>query len=160
MISKLLAALCVTSTLAQSDPTFYFSPQTKSTVPATPEPGSVSATLSIASLNNILQLAAPLAANEIFQNKTFEINYKKKGFLKIYNVEIDSVHTNSVDGFTVKDFSFKNGTNTLVLTVGGVDIDATTKGKATALWLIPCSIEAVKVKNLTMQVEISTDSND
>jgi hypothetical protein len=47
-----------------------------------------------------------------------------------------------------------------VLTVGGVDIDATTKGKATALWLIPCSIEAVKVKNLTMQVEISTDSND
>ena len=102
-----------------------------------------------------MQLAAPLAANEIFQNKTFEINYKKKGFLHVYNVEIDSIHTNSVDGFTIKDFSFKNGTNTLVLTVGGVDIDVETKGKASCLWLISGSIQAIKIKNLTMQVEFT-----
>lgn len=80
--------------------------------------------------------------------------------MHVYNVEVDSIHTNSVDGFTIKDFSFKNGTNTLVLTVGGVDIDAVTVGKASCLWLISGSIEAVKVKNLTMQVEISTQSDD
>lgn len=88
-----------------------------------------------------MQLAAPLAANELFQNKTYEINYKKKGFLHVYNIEIDSIHTNSVDGFTIKDFSFKPGTNTLVLTVGGVNADVEMKGKASCLWLIKGSIE-------------------
>ena len=32
----------------------------------TPNPGSLSSTLYVPSLNNILQLAAPLAANELF----------------------------------------------------------------------------------------------
>jgi hypothetical protein len=40
--------------------------QTLEPEPLVPNPGSLSSTLYVPSLNNILQLAAPLAANEIF----------------------------------------------------------------------------------------------
>jgi len=84
--ATLLSVMTLTSVFGQNaDSSFYFTPKPESN-DVTPAPGSVSATLSVQSLNNILQLAAPLAANEIFQNKTFNINYKKKGFLKIYNI--------------------------------------------------------------------------
>ena len=97
-------------------------------------------------------MAAPLAANELFQNKTYTPNIKNKGFLGIYNIEIDSVHFNSVDGFDLKDLSFVEGTDTLQLSIGGVNIDSEIVGKATALWLIPCSIDALKITNFTMKV--------
>lgn len=38
-----------------------------------PTPGSISSTMSVTSLNHILSLAAPLAANEILQGKTFDL---------------------------------------------------------------------------------------
>ena len=60
----------------------------------------------------------------------------------------------------MQDFSFKLDNKKLVLTVSGVDIDVETKGKASCLWLISGSIEAVKIKNFTMQLEISTESED
>jgi predicted 3-demethylubiquinone-9 3-methyltransferase (glyoxalase superfamily) len=109
-------------------------------------------------MNNILQLAAPLAANEALQNHTFNINYQKKGFLKMYNFEINQIHFITVDGFDIKDFSFKNGTDTVVLTVGNVNIDATIDGMASCLWLIKGHFEAFTIKNLTIKIEISIDS--
>ena len=62
----------------------------------------------------------------------------KKGFLGVYTIEIDSVHLNSVDGFAVKDLSFVDKTDTLKLSLGGINIDMDLTGKATAMWLIPC----------------------
>ncbi len=80
--------------------------------------------------------------------------------MKLYNVEIDSIHTNSVDGFTVRDFSFKPNTNTLVLTVGGVDVDATMIGRASCLWFVKGHFTAFTIKNITFKMEISTTSDD
>jgi len=63
-----------------------------------PTPGSISSTMSVKSLNHILSLAAPLAANEILNGKTFDVGMDKKGFLNFYEVEVGSVKCNSVDG--------------------------------------------------------------
>jgi len=54
MLAKLLvsAAICVSSGLSNND--FYLSPKVVADPAILPEPGSVSATLSVASLNNIL----------------------------------------------------------------------------------------------------------
>ncbi len=78
----------------------------------------------------------------------------------MYNFEINQIQFNTVDGFDIKDFSFKNGTDTVVLTVGNVNIDATIDGMASCLWLIKGHLEAFTIKNLTIKVEISIDSQD
>ena len=65
------------------------------------------------SLNNILQLAAPLAANELLQNKTYITNINRTVLLGMYTIILNSIHLNSVDGFDVKDLSFVDKTDTL-----------------------------------------------
>ena len=61
---------------------------------------------------------------------------------------------------TINYFTFKNATNTQVHTLGGQYDHPTEVGKASCMTNITSSIEAVKVKNFTMQVEISTQSDD
>ncbi len=97
-------------------------------------------------------------ANKVLEGQTFELNYQKKGFGKFYNFEIDQIHFNHVDGFDVKELSFKEGTETLLMKVGGVNIDATLEGKASALWLIAGHFESFTISNLTMWVEITIDA--
>ena len=65
-----------------------------------------------------------------------------------------------MDGFSIKDLSFKEGTDTLVLKIGGIDINANIKGSASCLWLFSGHFEAVTIKNLTTVIEISTKTND
>ena len=126
--------------------------------PLVPNPGSLSSTLYVPSLNNILQLAAPLIANEVFQNKTINPNVTMTGFTG--SIEIDSVHINSVDGFDLKDLSFIEGTDTLQLSLGGINIDTELVGMAKLLHLVPCSIDALKIENFTMIVATNTSSVD
>ena len=65
-----------------------------------------------------------------------------------------------MDGFTIKDLSFKEGTDTLVLKIGGIDINANIKGSASCLWLFSGHFEAITIKNLTMVIEIATKTKD
>ena len=125
-----------------------------------PLPGSISASLNVTSLNNILQLAAPLAASELLNDKTYEINYHKKGFAGLYSIDVKDIHFNKVDGFDVRDISFKEGTDTLMVTVGGVNVDATCDAKVSGLWVITAGLESFTVENITMQLEVSTSSED
>ena len=125
-----------------------------------PLPGSISASLNVTSLNNILQLAAPLMASELLNDKTFKINYHKKGWKGIYNIDIEDVHFNKVDGFDVRDISFKEGTDTIMVTVGGVNVNATCDAKVSGLWVITAGLEAFTVENITLQLEVSTSSAD
>ena len=127
---------------------------------AEPMPGSIMASLNVTSLNNIVQLAAPLAANEALNGKTFEIDYKKKGIAGLYSVDIKDISLITVDGFSIKDVSFKEGTDTLVATIGGINVNATCNAKASGLWIISGALEAFTIKNITLQVELATTSED
>lgn len=126
--------------------------------PLVPNPGSLSSTLYVPSLNNILQLVAPLIANELLNNKTFNPNVTIHNFAG--SIEIDTVHVNSVDGFEVKDLSFIEGTDTLQLSLGGINIDTEIFGMAKLLHLVPCSIDAIKIDNFTMIAAFNTSSVD
>lgn len=123
-------------------------------------PGGVMASLNVTSLNNILQLAAPLSANKVLNGNTFAINYKKKGFLGVYNVDIQDISFITVDGFDVRDVSFKEGTDTLVATVGGIDVNATCNAEVSGLWVIGAALEAFTLKNITVQIELATTSDN
>ena len=124
------------------------------------QPGGVMASLNVTSLNNILQLAAPLAANKALNGQTFAINYKKSGFAGIYNVDIKDISFITVDGFDVRDISFREGTDTLVATVGGINVDATCNAEVSGLWVIGAALEAFTLKNITAQIELTTTSDD
>ena len=125
----------------------------------TPNPGSLSSTIYVPSLNNILDLAIPLTANEFLQNKTYPLNYTANGLFGIYNIHIDSITFNNIN-IDKRHLEFVNGTDTLQLRISGIDLDASLIGKATALKLIPASIDAFSITNLTIVLQFNTTSND
>ena len=125
-----------------------------------PMPGAIAASLNVTSLNNIMQLAAPLAANKALNGHTFEINYNKKGFAGIYNVDIKDISFITVDGFSIRDVSFKEGTDTLMVSVGGINVNATCNASVSGLWVVKAALESFTVENITMQLELSTTSDD
>jgi hypothetical protein len=148
MLSKILfTAFAATFALAQTND-------------VTPLPGSISASFNVTSLNNIMQLAAPLSANKLLNDHTFDINYKKTGFLGIYALEVKSIHFITVDDFSIRDVSFKEGTDTLVVTVGGINVNATCEASASGLWVIGTSLDAFTLTNITVQIELTTTSDD
>jgi hypothetical protein len=61
--------------------------------------------------------------NQFLTNKTYNIGYENKGFLDTYNIKVGGIHSNTVDGPKKNDFSFIKGTNTILLTLGGIDLD-------------------------------------
>lgn len=158
LVFKSAAALLSVAPLCSARSDWYFKDHSND-VEYTPNPGSISSTMYVPSLNNILALVIPLAANQIFTNHTFNIDYTASDLFGIYNIEIDSLTTNNV---TVGDrnLGFVEGTDTLQLTINGIDIDATMVGKATAVGFIPASIEAFTITNLTLVLEVSTSSDD
>ena len=115
-----------------------------------PLPGSIAASLNVTSLNNIIQLAAPLAANKALNGHTFPINYKKKGFAGIYNIDIKDISFITVDGFDVRDISFKDDSDTLMVTVGGINVNATCNAKVSGLWVVSAALDAFTIKNITI----------
>lgn len=124
-----------------------------------PEPGSLSTTLSVPSLNNILGLGIPLAINQVLNNHTFDLDYTSKGLWGLYYIHIDSITTNSVD-VGERKLDFVGDSNTLELSIKGINLDATMIGKATAAKLIPASIDAFTIKNLTLNLKLNTTSSD
>jgi len=96
----------------------------------------------------------------VLNGNTFAINYKKKGFLGVYNVDIQDISFITVDGFDVRDVSFKEGTDTLVATVGGIDVNATCNAEVSGLWVIGAALEAFTLKNITVQIELATTSDN
>ena len=116
-----------------------------------PTPGGISTTLSVPSLNNILGLVIPLAINQVLTNHTFELNYTSKGLWDLYHIHIDSITSNTVE-VGERKLSFVGDTDTLELSIKGLNLDATMVGQATALKMIPASIDAFTITNLTLQV--------
>lgn len=155
----LLRPLCIVSVLlvsvAQSAP-FYFKPIYHEPANEGPTPGSIGITAKVSSVNNIFNLAFPLAANEIFYDKDFAVNYHSKGWWGIYDLDLSSIHTNDVViGST--SLSFVEGTDTLKLRLSGIDIDTNLTGHVHCLGLIRGDIERLVMKNVTFEALVSTE---
>lgn len=126
-----------------------------------PTPGSISSTMSVKSLNHILSLAAPLGMNEVLTNKTFNVGMDKEGWMGLYSLEFGGIHSNTVDGPKKTDLSFKKNSDTIVLTLAGIDLDLTMQdASAQLLHVVKADIESVVVTNFTLQVELFTTTTD
>jgi hypothetical protein len=124
-----------------------------------PTPGSITSTLSVESLNQIVQLAAPLMMNELLTNKTYEIGYKNRGWLGIYDFKINDVHCNTVSQPKINQLAFKQDTNELVYSLSGVDFDFNFNASSKVM-LVPWTLKSVAVQNFTMHFGVETSTSD
>lgn len=81
--------------------------------------------------------------------------------MNLYSVEFGGVHSNTVDGPKKTDLSFKKNSDTIVLTLAGIDLDLTMQdASAQLLHVVKADIESVVATNFTLQVELFTTTTD
>lgn len=88
--------------------------------------GALELYLNTTSLNNMVNIFVPILSYYILNNKTIEANYESKSFF--YDLKLDSVHLNTVQGFTTKLVEMEKDTNIIHVKIGGIDVDAILNG--------------------------------
>ena len=126
MIAKLFS-LAFISTFAASAPL-----SVPTTDADTTAPGSIFASLKRSSLNNIMQLMAPLLANEMLQGKGF-VDVLHKEIMGV-GINVDAYNITTVSSSFDHSLLWKEGVDdTLVFTFSGFDINGTLEGNVTGL---------------------------
>lgn len=64
----------------------------------------------------------------------------------------------TIDNWEVTSLDFVGKTNTLAIDISGVNVNATVDGGVTCLWLIPVTVEAMYISNITIHIELATES--
>jgi hypothetical protein len=123
-----------------------------------PLPGSLDASLSVSSMGDLLDYVLKIGALTVLKDHKFEINYKKKGFLSIYTIYVNSITTKSVN-ITDATMSFVNNTDTLAIEISNVTIDALVDGGVTAV-AVPVKFKEVVLKDVTLRLEASTTTDN
>lgn len=124
---------------------------------ATPAPGAIAASLSIPSINNIMNTFVPTLAYYMVDNKTLELNLHEKGIL--YSLNIQDIHLNTVD-FNTKSIGFLHNTSTIRVELSGVNVNMNVDGEIKALWLIPLKTSQCNITNLTVVLDIGVETSD
>jgi len=100
----------------------------------TTHPGAIMASLKMSSLNNILQLLAPLLPNKMLLGKSFPVDVHKSITnsiaLNLNNITISAVSGNFDHSLTWKE---NTDTPTAYLDISGFDINGTLDGNVTGL---------------------------
>ena len=156
MIAKLFS-LAFISTFAASAPL-----SVPTTDADTTAPGSIFASLKRSSLNNIMQLMAPLLANEMIQGKGF-VDVLHKEFMGV-GINVDAYNITTVSSNFDHSLLWKEGANdTLIFTFSGFDINGTLEGNVTGLPGQKCTLKEFNVVNISVVAEIAlpqTDAHD
>lgn len=126
-----------------------------------PGPGSISATASTESLNNIVQLAAPLLVNELTYNRTIPLNIDKTGIMGSYEVNLTQLHFDNVEGPSINSVGWKNDAqDVLLIELSNLNVNITLDGKMKGLWVIDLSASHIYITNITLVLEASTSTTD
>lgn len=123
-----------------------------------PAPGAITASMSVASLNNIANVFTPILSYYMLNNHTVELNFKEKGLF--YSLDIKSLHIDTVDGFAEKEVVFLDNTNTVRVLFSGVNISMDVDGSVYALWFIPFETSHCDITNLTIQMDFGVSTDD
>ena len=97
-------------------------------------PGAIMASLKMSSLNNILQLLAPLLPNKMLLGKSFPVDVHKS-ITNSIDFNLNNVTISSVSGSFDHSLSWKENTDTptAFLDISGFDINGTLDGNVTGL---------------------------
>lgn len=81
--------------------------------------------------------------------------------MSIYELNLTSVHFDSVDGPNVKSVGWKdNAQDVLLIELGDINANLTINGSLTGLWLIDLSASHIYIYNVTVVLEVSTSTTD
>lgn len=114
--------------------------------------GSLAVSVSVTSVNNIVGLLAGILPSYLVNNKTLDVNYTDSGLG--YNFFIKEVHitTFNINKREVKYLPNSNGTMRLFFS--GIDLDSDVEGTLTIIGIIPLHAAKLKIKNLTLQMDL------
>lgn len=124
----------------------------------TPAPGSISASISVPSIQNIATVFVPILSYYMINNKTLDIGYVESSFL--YKLDIESIHINTFDGFDQKQVAFIPGTNTLRVLFSGININMDIEGSIYALHVVPFHTSHCNITNVTVELELAIQYQD
>ena len=120
----------------------------------TPHQGAIFASLKVSSLNNILQLLAPLLPNKLLLNKEVELDISKA--VGGYELNLNNATIESVSGDFQHSLTWKENTTTptVFLDISGFDINGTLDGNVTGLPK-KLNFKGFSVMNITIQLELA-----
>ena len=122
--------------------------------PVSAHPGAIFASLKVSSLNNILQLMAPLLANKILQGKEVQLDISKA--VGGYELNLNNATLTTVSGDFQHSLTWKENTTTptVYLDISGFDINGTLDGNVTGLPKI-LNFKGFAVIGITVQLELA-----
>ena len=127
--------------------------------PTTTHPGAIFASLKMSSLNNILQLMAPVLVSEILAGKGFtDVLHKSVHGI---GINIDQMNLTHVSDNFVHTIGWKEGANdTISFMVSNFDINGTFEGNVTGLPGQKCTLTGFNLVNFTLGFDLATPETD
>ena len=90
----------------------------------------------------------------MLDNQTFNVGYNSGSIF--YNLFLDSVHFETVSGFTERSFQMEPGTDRLFCHISGIDIEAQLTGGLKLLHFIPLDATGISITNLTLNFDLES----
>ena len=110
--------------------------------------GALSMYVNTTSVNNMMQIFVPILSYYMLNNQTFVTNITESSIL--YKLTLDSVHVQTVDGFTEKSLTMIPGTDKVRLVLSGINATVDLNGSFSALHFIPMDATQVTLTNMTI----------
>jgi hypothetical protein len=94
---------------------------------------------------------AGILPSYITNNKTFALNYTDSGFG--YSIDLKDLHINTLN-IDKKNVDFVANSNKLRIFFSGIDLDSQLDGSITYIGFITLNAASLKVKNITVQIDL------
>ena len=106
-----------------------------------------------------MQTFVPILSYFALNNQTFNVGIEEKVPL-LFKFTLDTIHLNTVSGFTTKIFEEVPGTDQLHVKLGGIDVDMNIDANLEALYFIPFKASKINMKNITIDFYLEATSTD
>ena len=123
-----------------------------------PQPGALSFSASVASLNNIANVFVPIMSYYTVENKDINIDYSTSGWF--YKLEVDKIHIDKVDFGDQKSVQYLPDTNTIRVLFSGVNVNLDVDGSVKALWFIPFGMSHANITGASVQMDFGITTSD
>ena len=114
--------------------------------------------LNTTSVNHVVSSLIPIISYFVLNNQTYQLNLTEKGTL--YKFTFNTLHINTVNGFTTKIFEEIPGTDKIHVKLGGINASMNIDAELDALYFIPFKSSQVNLTNITIDFVVEVQSAD
>ena len=112
------------------------------------QPGSITVSASVNSINNIANTFVPILSYYIVNNKTMHVGYSSTGWF--YTLVVKDVHIDTVEFGEQKEVSYHPENNTVRVLFSGINANVQIDGSVKALWFIPLTMSHCNLTGVSM----------